>query len=132
VSGLRRLFFVWLLICLHPWLSGCREAKEPPPDIVVEHEITPQPVKAGPATITLTLSDAGGTPFKGAQVRLEGNMSHPGMRPIFSEAREAEPGRYEAPIKITMGGDWIILIHITLPDGRKLQREFEIKGVQSE
>jgi hypothetical protein len=113
-------------------LSGCREAKEPPPDIVVEHEITPQPVKAGPATITLTLSDAGGTPFKGAQVRLEGNMSHPGMRPIFSEAREAEPGRYEAPIKITMGGDWIILIHITLPDGRKLQREFEIKGVQSE
>ena len=99
---------------------------------MVKHEITPQPVKVGPSTITLRLSDTGGAPCTGAQVRLEGNMSHPGMRPIFSEAREAEPGRYEAPIEITMGGDWIIIAHITLAEGRKLQRQFEIKGVQSE
>ena len=58
-------------------------------------------------------------------------MSHPGMRPIFSEARETEPGRYEAPIEFTMGGDWIILVDITLPEGRKLQRQFEIKGVKA-
>jgi hypothetical protein len=130
VSRVRGLFFLWFLICLH--LSACRKADEPPLDLIVEHEITPQPVKAGPATITLRLSDASGTPLKGVQVRLEANMSHPGMRPIFSEAKEAEPGRYEAPIEITMGGDWIILVHITLPEGRKLQRQFEIKGVQSE
>ena len=132
MSGLRRLLFLWLLICFHPFLSGCREADKPPPDIVIVHEITPQPVKAGPATITLRLSDSGGTPCNGAEVRLEGNMSHPGMRPIFSEAREVGPGRYEAPIEITMGGDWIIIVHITLPEGRKLQHQFEIKGVQSE
>jgi hypothetical protein len=53
------------------------------------------------------------------------------MRPVFGEAREAGPGRYEATIEFTMGGDWIILIHITLPDGRRLQREVEIKAVQS-
>ena len=132
MSRVRGLFFLWLLICLHSFLSGCRESDQPPPDIVVEHEITPQPVKAGPATITLRLSGAGGAPSKGAQVRLEANMSHPGMRPIFSDAREVEPGRYEAPIEFTMGGDWIILVHITLPEGRKLERQFEIKGVQSE
>lgn len=132
VSGLRRLLFFWLLISFHPFLIGCREADKRPPDLVVKHEITPQPLKVGPATITLRLSDAGGAPCNGAVVRLEGNMSHPGMRPIFSEAREAGPGRYEAPIEITMGGDWIFLVHITLPEGRKLQHEFEIKGVQSE
>ena len=128
----RRLLFLSFLICFQPFLSGCREAKDQPQEIVVEHEITPQPVKAGPATIILKLSDVGGTPYKGAQVRLEGNMSHPGMRPIFSEAIETGPGRYEAPIEFTMGGDWIILVHITLPEGRKLQRQFEIKGVRSE
>ena len=125
------LLLLWLSICFHPFLSGCREPEKPPPDIVLEHEITPQPHKAGPATITLKLSDAGGTPLKGAQVRLEGNMSHAGMSPIFSDAKEAGPGRYEASIEFTMGGDWIMLVHITLPDGRKLQRQFEIKGVQS-
>ena len=126
------LFFFLFLICFHPFLSGCRKADEPPPDIVVEHEIAPQPPRAGSATITLRLSDAGGTPWTGAKVSLEGNMSHPGMRPVFSEAREIGSGRYEAPIEFTMGGDWIILVHITLRDGRKLQRQFEINGVQSE
>ena len=127
----RGLLFLGLLICFHPFLSGCRKADEPLTDVVVDHEIAPQPPRIGPATITLRLSDAGGAPRNGAQVSLEGNMSHPGMRPVFGEAREAGPGRYEAPIEFTMGGDWIILIHITLPDGRKLQRQFEIKGVQS-
>ncbi|HET9528857.1 MAG TPA: FixH family protein [Blastocatellia bacterium] len=123
---------IWgLLLCLHPLLSGCREAGEPPPDIVVELEIVPQPPRIGPATVTLKLSDASGAPLNAARVRLEGNMSHAGMRPVFSEAREAGPGRYEAPIEFTMGGDWIILIHITLPDGRRLQREVEIKAIQS-
>jgi hypothetical protein len=117
---------------LNPFLSGCRKAEKQPPDLVVEHEITPQPAKVGAAKITLKLSDSGGTPYQGARVRLEGNMSHPGMRPIFSEAREIGPGRYEAPIEITMGGDWIILVHITLEEGRKHQHQFEINGVQSE
>ena len=59
-------------------------------------------------------------------------MSHAGMRPVFSEARELEPGRYEAPIEFTMGGDWIILVRVTLPDGRKFQRQLDVKAVQSE
>lgn len=126
------LLFCALLICLSPTLSGCRKAGEPLPDIVVEHEITPHPPKAGPATVILKLSGSNGTPQNDAQVSLEGNMSHPGMRPVFSEARATEPGRYEAPIEFTMGGDWIILVHITLQDGRRLERQFEIKAVDSQ
>ena len=28
-----------------------------------------------------------------------------------------------------MAGDWFVLVHVTLPDGRKLDRQFDIKGV---
>ena len=28
-----------------------------------------------------------------------------------------------------MAGDWYVAVHVTLPDGRKLDRQFEIKGV---
>jgi hypothetical protein len=65
----------------------------------------------------------------GAQITLEGNMSHAGMVPVFVEAREVEPGSYRATMDLSMGGDWVVLVHITLPDGRKLERQFEIKGV---
>jgi hypothetical protein len=126
------LLFCGALICLNLLLSGCRKSGEMLPDIIVEHEIAPQPPKIGSATITLKLSDSGGTSQNGAQINLEGNMSHAGMRPVFSEARELEPGRYEAPIEFTMGGDWIILVRVTLPDGRKFQRQLDVKAVQSE
>ena len=120
------------MISLLPFLSGCQKAGEPLPDIVVEHEIAPRPLKVGPATVTLKLSDSGGAPIREAQVSLEGNMSHAGMRPVFGEARETEPGRYEAPLELTMGGDWVVIVNITLRDGRKLQRQFEIKAVGSD
>lgn len=56
-------------------------------------------------------------------------MSHPGMAPVFAEAREREPGRYQSVIELSMAGDWYVLAHVTLPDGRKLDQQIEIKGV---
>ena len=99
--------------------------------VTIEHQITPQPVKVGPAIITLRLADATGNPMTGARITLEGNMSHAGMSPVFGEAKEAEPGRYQAPLEFTMPGDWIILIHITAAGGQKLERQFDVKGVRA-
>jgi hypothetical protein len=31
-----------------------------------------------------------------------------------------------------MGGDWIMLVKADLPDGQKLEREFEVKGVHAD
>ena len=56
-------------------------------------------------------------------------MSHAGMTPVFADAVEFEPGLYRSTIGLTMAGDWIILVHLTLPDGLKVERQFEIKGV---
>jgi hypothetical protein len=57
-------------------------------------------------------------------------MSHPGMRPEFGEAREIANGPYQCRLAFTMAGDWVILMHITLPGGRKLERQMEVHGVR--
>ena len=57
-------------------------------------------------------------------------MSHPGMTPVFAEAKEIETGRYYSSIELSMAGDWVILVYSTLADGRKVERQFEIKGVE--
>jgi YtkA-like len=93
------------------------------------HEVSPHPPRVGPVTITLRLTDTAGTPVNGARISLEANMSHAGMEPVFADARETEPGRYQSSMELSMAGDWFILVHVTLQDGRKIDRQFEIKGV---
>src|SRR5688572_9426419 len=85
---LKLLAFLGLALCSNILHSGCRKTSETPPDIVFESKVTPDPPKKGPATVTLKLADSAGKPIVGARVNLEGNMSHPGMRPVFGEASE--------------------------------------------
>lgn len=110
---------------------ACQRPAGPPPSVLVEQEISPQPPKVGPATFTLKLSDASG-PVTGARVKLEANMTHAGMSPVFAEAKEVEPGRYRASLAFTMGGDWVVLVNAALPDGRELDRQLDVKGVRAE
>ena len=56
-------------------------------------------------------------------------MSHAGMTPVFADAPEVEPGRYRTSMELTMAGDWIVLVHLTLANGTKVDQQFEIKGV---
>jgi YtkA-like len=127
------LFRSWLAlaICAGLLLTGCRKAVEQAPDVVIRHEVAPQPPRIGPATITIGLADAAGRPIPGARIDLEGNMSHPGMNPVFGEAREIGPGSYQGLIEFTMGGDWVVIVYVILPGGRKLERQFDVKSVQA-
>ena len=93
------------------------------------HDVSPQPPRVGPLTIILTVRDAAGKPATGVRVNLEGNMSHAGMTPVFAAAKETEPGRYSSTMELSMAGDWYCVVHMTLPDGRKLERQFDIKAV---
>jgi hypothetical protein len=98
--------------------------------VAIEHEISPEPARVGPATITLKLANSAAKPITGAHVAIEGDMSHPGMSPRFAEAKETDPGRYEARLEFPMAGDWVILLHVTLSDGKKLERQFDVRGVR--
>ena len=109
-------------------LSGCRRSNDSGHPIAIQCQATPQPPRVGVATITADLSEGAG-PVTGAVVKLEGDMSHPGMAPVFGSATETGPGRYEGHLQLTMPGDWVILEHITLADGHKLEGQFDIKGV---
>ena len=118
---------VWILTVLI--LAGCEASPDPTDAVSIEHEVAPHPLHVGVSTIDLKLTDAAGDPITGARIHLEGLMTHPGMRPVFNEAREAGPGRYQSSLEFKMAGDWIVLLQITLPNGQKLERQFDVKGV---
>jgi YtkA-like len=97
---------------------------------MVEEEITPQPVVVGPAEVTVRLADAQGNPLTNARLTVEGNMSHPGMSPVFADAKETSNGRYQANMDIAMAGDWVLLLHIKLPGGKLVERQVDVKSVR--
>lgn len=123
----RKKFLFFLFVVLFGF--ACQKTAKPP-DITLQYEIAPQPPRVGTATIDLKLTDKNGAAVGGARVDLEGNMSHAGMAPISSEAKEIETGKYRGTLQLAMAGDWIVLVHITLPDGQKLQRQIELSGVR--
>lgn len=121
---------VWLLgALLLLALVACGRGSNDLLDVAVVLVVSPEPPQIGPATITVTLHDAGGEPIRGAEVELEGNMSHAGMTPVFADALEVAPGRYQADLEFTMGGDWFILVRAALPDGRSMERKIDVPGV---
>jgi hypothetical protein len=125
---LKHKSLIALCVCL-VFAQACRYQTESAPDLTLTHEVSPQPPRAGPLTITLKVTDVSGKPATGIRMRMEGNMSHAGMTPVFADANETSAGRYLSTMELSMAGDWHVVVHMTLPDGRKLQRQFEIKGV---
>ena len=119
-----------LLLTLLTLVAGCRRSGHDLSDIGVSLVVNPNPPQVGEALVTLTLSDSAGQPITGAKVEFEGNMSHAGMAPTLAQPSEVAPGRYEAPLEFNMAGDWFILIRATLPDGRKLERQMDVPGVE--
>lgn len=99
--------------------------------MVIEREIAPWPARVGVTTVTLKVADSGGHAVSGARIALEADMSHPGMRPEFGETREVAAGRYQGQLNFTMPGDWVLLMHVTLADGRKVERQTDVRGVRA-
>jgi len=113
--------------------AGCSPGRsdDEAKDVKVDFKIKPDPPKVGLAEVTLLLTKQDQQPVKGATLKLEGNMNHAGMKPVFADAKEVEPGKYEATLDLTMGGDWYVEVTGTLADGRKLKRKFNVDGVKS-
>lgn len=121
-----------LLLLLTLLAAGCAPPADPAPEIGLDWAVVPDPPAVGEVALSLRLTDARtGRAVEGAEVKLEGNMSHPGMRPVFGAARETGPGRYEARMELTMAGDWIVLVNAALPDGRAVQRQVHLRGVRA-
>ena len=110
--------------------AGCRRAADLSQGISIQEQITPQPVRVGDAMMSVRLSDRSAAPIAKAVIVVEAEMNHPGMAPVFKAATETEPGHYQAGVPFSMAGDWVVLLHITLADGKKMERQIDVRGVR--
>jgi hypothetical protein len=133
--SVRRSAYVRLSVLLLPSLAalaaaGCSRRGDASPVVTIEHAISPEPPKVGLATVILKLADTAAKPVPGARITVEAEMSHAGMAPVFEEASETGPGEYRAHLKFAMAGDWVILLHIRLPGGQTVERQFNVDSVR--
>lgn len=130
---LRLFVFPIACLCIASLLvaAGCRRQASDAADVEVDLTLAPSPPMVGDADISLKIIDASGQPLKGADVRVEGNMNHAGMKPSFADLKEVEPGRYAGTLEFTMGGDWFLLINAKTPDGKTVDRKIDVKGVKA-
>ncbi|MDX1412737.1 MAG: FixH family protein [Candidatus Promineifilaceae bacterium] len=93
----------------------------------------PYPPILGESRLVIQILDIDGTPVDNAQLDIKGDMTHAGMVPILAELDGGgEEGYYNVPIEWTMGGDWIISVRATLPDGSTTEERFDLRVTMGE
>lgn len=125
-----KFFIVPLAVLCMLSLGGCNRTNRTGGGLSVTAHLDPQPVKIGLENVTIAIKDTSQQPIVHAAVSLEADMSHPGMSPIFGSTSESSPGTYTGQINFNMAGDWVLLVNITLPDNRKVQRQIDVPGVR--
>jgi len=128
---MRRYALGSLLCAIALLVGGCgRQSSQPTatpdPGVQIEVENLNEPQRTGDVTLIVTVRDAAGGPVDGAKVDVRGDMSHAGMTPSRGSADSGRDGRYEVPFTWTMGGDWVLDVTATLPDGRTTTRRFDL------
>jgi hypothetical protein len=107
--------------------AACGSEQALADNVTVEWTMTPKLPVVGATTLAeLALRDAARRPVRGAKLRVEGHMSHPGMAPLIATAAERADGIYEIRLQFTMRGDWILLVKGELPDGRTITHRVDV------
>jgi len=88
------------------------------------------PLAGGDVVARLTLRDRANKPIVGAKLHVEGQMSHPGMTPVVSDMIERGDGLYEARLRLTMEGDWTLVVAGELHDGARITKQLDLAGVR--
>lgn len=110
--------------------SACRQDKSAADVPVVTVGVAPDPPIVGTVILEVAAKDASGRPVAGGAVRVEANMTHPGMTPTFADCRETTPGVYRGPLELTMPGDWQLEIEASFPGGAIVRKSLDLPGVR--
>jgi hypothetical protein len=102
---------------------GCRTAEKSP--FTIQCSIFPNPPHVGVATVRVQVVDSTRHSVPG-QISLEADMSHPGMRPVFGSTVKVTSGEYEAKLDFNMPGDWTLLVHANLANGRAVEKQVRL------
>jgi hypothetical protein len=118
-----------LLFCLAALLmAACRPGNSTAEDMRIsidQVDFDPDAPTVGDATISLRVLREG-VPLSGATVALRGDMTHAGMQPVERTATTGSDGIARVPFTWTMGGDWVVSLRITAPDGGVRTGRFEM------
>ena len=129
VSGQRLIFSLFVLVAV----TGCAR-KETTGSMKINAKLAvrfqPNPPLIGENDLEITVTDADGKPIQLGVIKVEGNMNHAGMRPVFTELREAEPGKYTGTIEFTMGGDWFLLVTSDGSSKGVFNEKIDVPGVK--
>lgn len=122
-----RFLFVLIAFIL---AAGCNPSITPTPEpslqaAQIELEIDPDPAAVGDSALNVTVT-RDGTPLAEVLVAARGDMNHAGMQPVLGEATADADGKATVPFQWTMGGDWIVTITVTLPDGSEVSQTFDV------
>ena len=124
----RPLTVALLLILMLSSLAACNRANENAAAAGLHVYLIPDANYPG-STLTVQITDEDDLPVTDVTVSVEGNMTHAGMLPVFSEsvwdgADGREDGFYTIPFKFTMLGDWIVTVKIEARDGPIVTQDF--------
>jgi hypothetical protein len=106
--------------------AGCSRVSQETETTGVQVELVEPlfPAAVGKETLNIRVFAADNQPIDNAKINVRGDMTHAGMVPILAETENGDKGLYQVPIEWAMGGDWILTVQVTLPDGTVVEKTF--------
>lgn len=83
---------------------------------------------SAPTKFTFNLKDHRQNFINDAQIDVEATMDHAGMVPLFSKATQKSEGHYETNLQVTMLGDWLLFLTITLPGHKPIKKVLKFQA----
>jgi YtkA-like len=100
---------------------------------MVEWKMTPaSPVVDGDTLAEFTLLDQSRRPVRGASLRVEAHMTHPGMAPLVEPAAEQANGAYTVRLRFSMAGAYVLFVKGEMADRRPIDRRIGETTAQSQ
>ncbi len=88
----------------------------------------PYPLRLGPANFIIAVKDEKGQPVKNAKVFFDLNMTAMNMGTQQGQAAAQGDGTYAATGRLTMRGPCKVATKITMPDGKTINKDFDVNA----